>query len=402
MAAPVIDSPMSVPLAALDEHYFLPGVENIPPETIGMLEANRPFIEAYMVGLNFEMGRQLLWHRYPTDQRGTYFRQFWSSQGYVPPGQSSPATPEQTYDINPINEWMLSSELGSNPNSDSIVPADMLVLLLRSELLHRYPNTTITAQRAAFADIPSPYQSISQFMEKIYPDLSGDLAEAMITAPGSTARENLVELILSATYGLATKAQKAALNVPAFVDWITYGSPIGSTAHIPAANGERLTPLFRGSLSPDVTYLGFALTADAARGSLQDPGWFFVFQNHPSEPRFGLDELPASSPLLQPGGFVTIAAGIAAASTPSAAVSPSNVAAVTKTILGASPSGTLVRARTVTMNVVSPPGAPPATWGQDAAAMAQLLFRLPERVFIHAELLLVGAANRVITTGAHV
>ena len=30
-----------------------------------------------MVGLNHEMARELLWREYPTDQRGTYFRQFW-------------------------------------------------------------------------------------------------------------------------------------------------------------------------------------------------------------------------------------------------------------------------------------------------------------------------------------
>ena len=86
MAAPVIDTPMSAPLAALDQRYFLPGIDSIPPETVGALETNTAFREGYMVGLNHEMNRQLLWHRYPTDQRATYFRQFWPDQGYVPAG----------------------------------------------------------------------------------------------------------------------------------------------------------------------------------------------------------------------------------------------------------------------------------------------------------------------------
>ena len=30
-----------------------------------------------MVGLNHEFARELLWREYPTDQRGSYFRQFW-------------------------------------------------------------------------------------------------------------------------------------------------------------------------------------------------------------------------------------------------------------------------------------------------------------------------------------
>jgi hypothetical protein len=393
MAAPVIDSPMSVPLAALDERYFLPGVESIPPETIGALKANRPFIEAYMVGLNFEMGHQLLWHRYPTDQRGTYFRQFWPSQGYVPPGQTTPASPDQTYDILPINQWDPSSELGTNCDPQSIVPVDNLVLLIRSELLHRYPNTTITMQRAAFQTISPGFQGIFDFMQKIYPAILGDLVDAMVTDSGSDPRKALIMFIVSSPYQLAQKAQKASLNVAAFLNWILNGSPIGATAHVPAANGKRLTPLFRGSLSPDITYLGFDITADSARGSKTDPGWFFVFQNHPSEPRFGLDELPADSPLLVPGGFATIAAGLAAAST--TAATPSVITTPARTIIGAGPAGSAGRVRTVTLDLAGAPGAPPCPWGQSAAAMAQVLFEQPDRVFFHAESLLLPDTHSI-------
>ena len=45
-------------------------------------------------------------------------------------------------------------------------------------------------------------------------------------------------------------------------------------------------PLFRGTLKPDVTFLGFDLTRTDA---IADPGWFFVIQEQPTEPRFGLD-----------------------------------------------------------------------------------------------------------------
>jgi hypothetical protein len=45
-------------------------------------------------------------------------------------------------------------------------------------------------------------------------------------------------------------------------------------------------PLFRGTLKPDVTFLGFDLNSDDA---IADPGWFFVIQQQPTEPRFGMD-----------------------------------------------------------------------------------------------------------------
>ena len=56
----------------------------MPPEHDHALETNPRFIESYMVGLNHEMARELLWREYPTDQRGTCFRQFWDLSAVVP------------------------------------------------------------------------------------------------------------------------------------------------------------------------------------------------------------------------------------------------------------------------------------------------------------------------------
>ena len=47
-------------------------------------------------------------------------------------------------------------------------------------------------------------------------------------------------------------------------------------------------PLFRGTLKPDVTFLGFDLKREDAI-AIADPSWFFIIQEQPTEPRFGLD-----------------------------------------------------------------------------------------------------------------
>ena len=44
-------------------------------------------------------------------------------------------------------------------------------------------------------------------------------------------------------------------------------------------------PVFFGRVEPDIALFGFDVDPAVARG---DPGWFFVLQEHPSEPRFGL------------------------------------------------------------------------------------------------------------------
>src|SRR5450759_1140029 len=131
------DRPMYIPLRDLSPQYVLPGVELIPPDTLGAVVANHAFIESYMVGLNHEMARQLLVNAYPTDQRGSYFRQFWDVSAYVPqPGDPSDpaALAEFLRDIPPIHTWPRNSRLGDNENRKDIV-ASNLVLVIRGELL---------------------------------------------------------------------------------------------------------------------------------------------------------------------------------------------------------------------------------------------------------------------------
>src|SRR6185437_12658791 len=99
----------------------------VPPNTLGIVVANQEFVEAFMVGLNHEMSRELLWNEYPTDQRGTYFRQFWDVRAFVIADGGEP-DPEKQKDIRPIHTW--KAGLGSHSSRD---PAERLVLFLRGE-----------------------------------------------------------------------------------------------------------------------------------------------------------------------------------------------------------------------------------------------------------------------------
>ena len=52
---------------------------------------------------------------------------------------------------------------------------------------------------------------------------------------------------------------------------------------------EQRHPIFSGTLPPDVSFFGFDLTVANVKGGASEPGWYFVLQEQPSEPRFGLD-----------------------------------------------------------------------------------------------------------------
>jgi hypothetical protein len=95
MAAPSFPQPMYEPLRDLSQELLLPGLDKVEPDTVLGLATNRRFVEAYLVGLNHELGRELLWRGFPTDQRGTWFRHFW---GLGVPNAAPP-------DIDELTTW---------------------------------------------------------------------------------------------------------------------------------------------------------------------------------------------------------------------------------------------------------------------------------------------------------
>jgi hypothetical protein len=150
MAYPKIDDPMFRELKKISQEYILPNLNKVPVNSITLLQTNQAFIEGYMAGLNHEFSRELLWREYPTDQRGSYFRQFWdiSDTAHI-------TEPEDKYDIRKMTEW--TGALGSHsPRTISASGGTYLVLLIRGELLKKYPNTQVYAHKAQFNDPLNP------------------------------------------------------------------------------------------------------------------------------------------------------------------------------------------------------------------------------------------------------
>jgi hypothetical protein len=247
LVTPTFPQPMYEPLRDLSQDLLLPGLQNVPADTVLGLETNRRFVESYMVGLNVEMGRELLWRGFPSNQLGTYFDHFWGGGA----------------DIKPLHTW------GDRPLADapSSAPRENFVMLLRSALLRRYPNALIYLAR-------------------------------VVNDPATSKRVP--------TEDVANEKQ----------------------------------PVFNGSVQPDINFFGFAVTPDQAVGSATDPGYYVVIQQHPTEPRFGID----ASVSVGTASHLSIAAG-----------KPAQV-----------------------------PLPPRLTWGFNGAHMAGITRRRPVRLAIHA------------------
>lgn len=179
LAAPEFPQPMYRPLAQLNKEWLLPGFDKIPVNSATLLKSNQRMIEAYMAGLNHEMARELLWREYPTTQRATYFRQFWDTAGYAaPPGGR--LTAEQLRDITPMHTWTPPSDLRDHsPRPPVAGSADYLVLFLRGDLLRRYPNTLVYANRAKWGsegrEIDDPANEAEAQTKMAHPLFSGFL-----------------------------------------------------------------------------------------------------------------------------------------------------------------------------------------------------------------------------------
>jgi hypothetical protein len=235
MAYPRIDLPMYEPLVALSSELFLPNLHLVEQNSITLLETHQEFIEAYMVGLNHEMARELLWREYPTDQRGSPFRQFWDVRGVLDTeGRTPDELREALYDIPELHRWRRRSDLGDHDHRER--PGDTeeeVVLLIRGELLKQYPTAVIYAHKAEWQ--PKADGTPDLFKERVLSDL--------------------------------TDAEEA--NPP---------------------HAKVRTPLYEAKVDPDVYFFGFDLTAEEAKGgTAANPGWFFVIKERPGEPRFGLD-----------------------------------------------------------------------------------------------------------------
>jgi hypothetical protein len=299
MAHPIFTQPMYGPLRDISSEFLCPNLELIPNNTVSLLKTNQRFIEAYMVGLNHEMACELLWREFPTDQRGSYFRQFWDVADVVTQNTSSlpqSAIEESLLDIDKLHEWDPASKLGEHAHRALPAGDSNLVLVVRGDVLKKYPTVVIYAQEAKWNEISQGH------FERVLDE-----------------------------------------------------------------NKPILPPSFKAEIEPDVRFLGFDLTETQAKGSAKpqdnNPGWFFVLQERPGEPRFGLDNQPPG-PVTTPTtwnelewedltGFATLDVVNLQANAPVAlAISgePDNLFA----------------------------------WGRNAADMAYILYQVPVMVAFHA------------------
>ncbi len=191
-------------------------------------------------------------------------------------------------------------------------PGDQVVLTIRGDLLKKYPNTLVYAQKAHLARDA-----------KGNPEPSSDPV-------------------------IATVATDADVQ------------------------NEIKFPVFKATVDPDIQFYGFDLTIAQARGDANpqtdadDWGYYFIIQQLPGEPRFGME--------------ITFAPD------------PENPVTWDDLAWTLFPDGESFIDVTVPPTSFTPagPGENLSQWGTDSAHMASILLRDPVMIAVHAKEMLAG------------
>ncbi|WP_034594562.1 hypothetical protein [Hamadaea tsunoensis] len=196
---PSFPQAMAEPLRELFPDLVFPGADALPDDSVALMAGNGPLIAAYLAGLNHEFGREMLWRGFPSSGRATWFRRFFDARSADPAGPAG--------DIADIATWGRTGNLADKVTGPAANGS--VILLVRGELLRRYPDLVVQA------------------------------APAVSTATGRRPDDTAVQL-----------------------------------------------PVFTGRAGADVLLFSFDIPATGVRGDGTQPGWFFIFAEPPTEPRF--------------------------------------------------------------------------------------------------------------------
>lgn len=147
---PDLDLPAWAWLRDHAPEWILPRAGLVPPNSIVALRTNGAFLEAFLVGLSQQAVAELRWRGVPCAPSAMPMRTMWQRVRDPARDPDDVVRP----DVSPVVGWDSSSGLG-HP-SHRLGDRDMLTIVVRSDLLRRYPDTVIRLARRKEATADRP------------------------------------------------------------------------------------------------------------------------------------------------------------------------------------------------------------------------------------------------------
>ena len=148
MAYPEIDLPMYEPLKAISAELFLPNINLIEPNSITLLETNqRSSRPTWSASTTSSRASCCGASTRPTSAAATSASSGTCAASSTATAETATRCSEKLHDIPPLHTWPRDSALGDHDNRERAGrrTSEELVLVIRGELLKKYPNAVIYA-----------------------------------------------------------------------------------------------------------------------------------------------------------------------------------------------------------------------------------------------------------------
>ncbi|MBD3350135.1 MAG: hypothetical protein GF364_01460 [Candidatus Lokiarchaeota archaeon] len=259
MECPIIETPMYGKLKEINQDYLMPGIGEVENNSIFVLRENRKFIESFMVGLNHEMGRELLWREFPTDQRGTIFKYFWDYSNAMVDENGDIVPPPDIADIHKFKHI-----LGENK----------VILSPMQQTMHIFQQALETGGSFNFTFSGQIRDSEVEKNKNSNKDVDGDEPELVLVIKADLVKR-YPDLNI---FGVFAKKELEIKDV----------DDVGELTMDNKKISQIILPSFRGQLADDTIIVGFPFDEDEIFDNDEDI-YYIVLQENQELPTFGLD-----------------------------------------------------------------------------------------------------------------
>jgi hypothetical protein len=169
---PDLDIPSWQFLRDHDPNWLLPGAGTLPDDAVVAVSTNPTFVDAFLLGVNTQITSELRFRNIPMRTGCTPLRQFWA--------RTNPASESYDDDIVGVHIWPAASALGSTDHRTAAAASDDLVVVFRTPLFRRYPQTIVYLTPAPNAGGEPDWDGDPDFANRLVPSFQGAITPEIV------------------------------------------------------------------------------------------------------------------------------------------------------------------------------------------------------------------------------
>lgn len=169
---PDLDIPAWQFLRDHNPNWLLPGAGTLPEDGVVALTTNSTFVDAFLLGVNTQITSELRFRNIPMRTACTPLRQFWA--------RTNPTTETYDDDIVGVHKWPSTSALGSTAHQTLAAASADLVVVFRTPLFRRYPQTVVYLTPASLVGGEPDWDGSPDFANRLAPSFQGAITPDIV------------------------------------------------------------------------------------------------------------------------------------------------------------------------------------------------------------------------------